>query len=750
MYLIKSVDYDYIVGKYHDERALRESVDATHRGTRIFNRFVRRDELFDADTGLPAEEIVRDILAADRANAHLPHTIRKARALAYVLKNTRISCDARDMFPAINMVDRPLRKTLIDAWNAQVFTEVIPEVGARRAQLEDDGIVTMWPDYDHSVPVWDRVLSLGFAGLLRESEEAREGRALNAEEEAFFEGIRITYEGVLAFVDRLHRLAARTAGSEQMASALDTLCHGTPETFYEALLLIYLYFMISEHVDALQVRSLSNFDRCLYPFYRHDIENGVPEEELRTSLAYFLMQFSAIENYWGQPVFLGGDGEGERTNINELSYLFLEVYDTLGLYNPKIQIKVSDSTPRPFLLRALDMIRHGHNSIVFVCDDTVRRALVHRGATEREARDANITGCYEYSCQGAYTSAMNYVNLLKPLEYALHEGRDGATGKLSGLPCLPVSAYADFDALYAEYKRQLLAVIDLTVATNNAYEEYLSEINPLSFLSATYPSCLELARDAIGGGAAFNDTEMEFGFIADLADSLTMLKKYVFEERWLTLSEFVAILDRNYEGDDLFRKRLLADREKYGNNKERPDNFAVEISDFITSSLNGRPNNEKRGGKWSSSFHVARMSYVQGERTAATPNGRRSGEELSKNASAALGQSREGATAAILSTTKIDAAAVMGDVALDLGLLPSAVKGEEGLDAMYSLLMTFCRRGGHALHVNVFDADTLRDAQAHPERYGDLQIRVCGWNALWNNIGREEQEGFIRQAESLL
>jgi len=102
------------------------------------------------------------------------------------------------------------------------------------------------------------------------------------------------------------------------------------------------------------------------------------------------------------------------------------------------------------------------------------------------------------------------------------------------------------------------------------------------------------------------------------------------------------------------------------------------------------------------------------------------------------------------SATKIDATAFSSDAALDLGLLPSAVKGDDGLEAMHGLLMTFVKRGGHAMHINVFSADTLRDAQSHPEKYQDLQIRVCGWNVLWNNINKEEQDGFIRQAEALI
>ena len=229
-----------------------------------------------------------------------------------------------------------------------------------------------------------------------------------------------------------------------------------------------------------------------------------------------------------------------------------------------------------------------------------------------------------------------------------------------------------------------------------------------------------------------------------------MIKKYVFDKKELTLRELVNMLDNNFEGNERFRLKLLSDREKYGNNKELPDSIAKDIVDLIAKNVQGRPNAKGRGGHWHCSFHVARMSYNQAPMTASSPNGRLIGVELSKNASASMGQNREGATAAILSATKIDATTFVGDYSLDMGLLPSAVKGEDGLEAMYGLLMTFVQKGGHALHINVFDADTLRDAQAHPDKYRDLQIRVCGWNVLWNNINKEEQDGFIRQAEGLI
>ena len=115
-----------------------------------------------------------------------------------------------------------------------------------------------------------------------------------------------------------------------------------------------------------------------------------------------------------------------------------------------------------------------------------------------------------------------------------------------------------------------------------------------------------------------------------------------------------------------------------------------------------------------------------------------------------MGQNREGATAAILSVTKLPANRLTCDVPLDLGLLPSAVQGEDGLMAMYGLIKTFLVRRGHAIHINVFSPEKLRAAQLEPEKYRDLQIRVCGWNVLFNNIRKAEQDGFIRQAEALI
>ena len=740
MEIVKFENQDYIMNKYHMQ----------DKPFNPFSRFIRNDEIFSDESGLSPQEIMSGIIELDNRISEMPHPIRKAKAFEYVLKNTRLSCDSRDIFPAINMIDRPLNATIVAKWRKEVFSKTIPEIEKERSFMEKNGIATIWPDFDHSVPNWDIVFELGFKGILENSEKARlENKNFTEEQNAFYDGIQITYSAIIVFLERLEMQAEKDKNT-RMQKALSNIKTNPPMTFYEALLVDYIYFMLSEHIEGLQVRSLSNFDRLFYKFYKKDIENGISESEIRSDLAYFFLQFTAIDNYWNQPVFLGGCKEDESTEVNELSYIFLDVYDKMGIYSPKIQIKIADSTPKDFVLKSLDMIRRGNNSIVFVGDATIRKALENVGISPEEARLCNIKGCYEYSCQEDMSIGMNYVSLMKPLEYALHSGKDGVTGNFSGIKSPDNSEYESFSEFFDEYKKQLKFMIDKVINVVNSFEDYLSFINPQSMLSATYSSCLKRGKDALCGGAAENGSILLFGFLADIADSLTAIKKYVFDNKKLTLKEFVEILDNDFKGSEKLRLELLADRDKYGNNKELPDTIAKDIIDFIVQEVCGKPNSVKRGGTWNLGFHVARSSYTQAPMTATSPNGRLKGEELSKNISASMGMNREGATAAILSATKFDATKFTCDASLDLGLLPSAVKDDDGLEAMYALLMTFIKRGGHAMHINVFDADTLRKAQKEPEKYKDLQIRVSGWNVLFNNINKEEQDGLIRQAEGLV
>ena len=240
---------------------------------------------------------------------------------------------------------------------------------------------------------------------------------------------------------------------------------------------------------------------------------------------------------------------------------------------------------------------------------------------------------------------------------------------------------------------------------------------------------------------------MCLGAIANVGDSFAALKKYVYDQKIISLEEFVRALDCNFEGYEWLRKQLVADKDKYGNNRDLPDTLTKEVVMFACDCLEGQPNARSRGGFWSCGTHIARSVYNLAKNTLASPDGRLTGEEFAKNMTPALGRNHQGVTAAILSVTKFDSVRIQLNAMLDVSLAPSAVKGEDGMNAMYGLLNTFVKRGGQAMQFNIVSADEMRKAQKNPEMYKDLQIRVSGWNVLFNNINAEEQEGFIRQAE---
>ena len=184
-----------------------------------------------------------------------------------------------------------------------------------------------------------------------------------------------------------------------------------------------------------------------------------------------------------------------------------------------------------------------------------------------------------------------------------------------------------------------------------------------------------------------------------------------------------------------------------GNGDPEADRYAAALGHFLGAKLNLRPN--ARGGFYEASGHSARTFIRLGEKTGATPDGRRAGEEMSKNISPAMGADVNGVTALIHSATAIDSIDLPGDFPLDVMMHPATVQGEEGLAAMRALLHTYMDRHGIAIHFNIFDAAVLEDAQRNPEKYTGLQVRVCGWNVRFNDLSPKEQDAYIERARNI-
>ena len=739
---------------YHDRDTIERKYHIPEEEFDSFKRMAYHGYAYDESTGLDDKEIDAKLSSLSKTLEGEPHPIHKAKLFELVLDNTRIDVNESDYFVGLYTWNRPLSKYTWFKWLHDVHS-AFPEAERTVIDLYDSGATQGWLDFDHTVPDWDSLLELGFSGILKRAtdsyNELKKKGALTQKQEDFYRGIEIEYNAILRFIDRLHAFALKQTHekAEKVAKCLEHLRCGGAQDTYDALQIIYLYFMLSESIDNYQVRSLGyGLDGSLYPYFKKDIESGAyTKEDIAELIGYFLMQWSAIGNYWGQPFYLAGTNADGTTKVNELSYLILEVYDKLGLYNPKIQIKVSRATPRDFICRALEMIRHGVSSIVFCNEDVITKCLMANGATYEEACDSVISGCYEYKIKAKSVGISSlYINALKPVSLVFENGFDSFSGKQIGVKTGKIEDFKTFEEFYDAYIQQLEHIILAHIGAHYDFETLVQEINPSLMFSATLPLCVNSLTDALDGGIKNNSSTLLCG-LGTAVDAIMAVYELVFEKKVTTLSELKKALENNWEGYEKLRYMALNASHKYGNGDKLSDSYACAITRQVADLVHGRRNSH--GGRYQLELHSARMFILHGERTLATPDGRRAGEEMSKNASPTPGADRHGITALINSATSIDATLTDVGFCLDAMLHPSAVQGEDGMEALYAVLQTYMNKGGASIHFNIFNADLLQDAQNNPDKYKNLQVRVCGWNALWNNLDKKEQDAYILRAKNI-
>ena len=517
--------------------------------------------------------------------------------------------------------------------------------------------------------------------------------------------------------------------------------NGPPQTAYDMMMFVWLYFFWSEHLDGFQCRSLTELDVFLTPYYDADIAAGrTTEAEFREQLRHFLWQWGSIANYWNQPVGLGGTKADGTTEFNHVSKIILDVMDECALTTPKFLVKVASNTPDWAWDKMLDMARR-HRSLSFTGEAPVSRAFARWfGAGEDDCRKMVMTGCYEPQLRdGANGTGAGHVNFLKPVEKMLEACR------AEGEKC----RIGDFGSFKAEYLRRLADVTTRCRAIAFEFEKVLGEVNPANLMTLSTEHALKTRKDGFANGCPRgNGTAILAVGLGTAVDALLAVKEIVYEKKEMSLAELGAVMAANWDGHEELRLRMLRSRRKWGNNDPEANALGAELIDCFAAQLNGKPNS--RGGVFVASGHCARQYIELGAKTGATPDGRRAGEEMSKNLSPTMGADTEGATALVATLAASDATKLPGDYPLDVMLHPSVCQGEKGLKAMRSLVEIFHRNGGSVIQFTVFSAEELKDAQLHPEKYENLQVRVCGWNVRWNDLCKAEQDAYIRRAENVM
>lgn len=747
MFSTFSTDRPYLENKYHK----------TDEPFDPFRRMAYHGYDYDEATGKSDEELLQGLKKLEPELDKLPHPLAKARAVVYVLENTRIDVNAHDYFIGLYSLNRLPATVTSSKWNGELFTNTLSDVRVQMEKMCRSGSATIWPDFDHVVPDWDSILTLGFPGLLARVKDYKEKHAQNGtltdEAAALFDGMIEVYEGIVRLIERLYRLAIGQTHEKAplYAACLKQLSVGAPQNSYQAMQAMLIYFLVSECFDGYQVRSLGNgLDGSLYRFYETDLAEGTfTRDDIKELLRYFLMQWSAIGNYWGQPFYMGGTNKDGSTKYNELSYDILDVYDELGIYNPKIQLKVNTNTPDRLLFKAFDMLRRGHSSLVFCCEPGMMKAVMSYGASEDEAREMDIRGCYETGVRkNEVSTGTAYINALKPIEYVFTNGYDAALDEVFGLKTGELSEFKAFDDFYHAVLKQWAYSIENAIDCAKSYEKYLGFINPSLMYTATIEGALEKGVDAYQCGVKFNNSAMLNCGTASMVDALMAVKEFVYDKKEVTLEELGNALRANWNGYEALRTKLLHSEHRYGCGDAEADTYAEALASFFAFHVNNRPN--ARGGVFKSVMHSARMFIDQGNLTGATPDGRYAGDEISKNASPSVGMDKNGVTALLLSVLKARPYQYTESHCVDVMLHPSAVSGDEGLQILKALLMTYIKGGGMGIQFNVFDTDMLSDAQKNPEKYRNLQVRVCGWNTLWRNMSEKERSAYIERSKNVV
>ena len=720
-----------------------------------------RTDVSDHATGLDGDALKKGLDAVlAEWKAKEPWPLVKARLVDYLVDNTALGFSRFDCFPAIscwNRFDRPISKILWER-EREVEKGTAPAWLARaRGEIRASGGVC-YRDYDHSSPDWAVILKLGFPGMKARVEKLSNCRIVessNELEKSFYESEVRVANAIMRFLDRLVGAAeeelARCGGKtqerllEREIESLKRLRVGPPVTVFDVMQFCFVDFIVSEYFDRFQVRAFGSIDALWAPYYERDLREGrTTEAQFREDFRHFIWQFGSIDNYWGHPLCLGGTSRDGTTEYNALSSILLDVVDREALPTPKIQLKIAKSTPDAVWDKALRMLRN-HRSVVLMGEEGMARSMAKLGLTDDECRRLVVWGCFEWlPPEGNCTSAC-CLNLVTPLVQMLAEARDG---KLGPLPT--------FDDFYREYDRRLGEMTDKTRRLMDALECNLKEINPALVLTLGIGSALEKGEDAFSTGMRYNHTAIsEIGF-ASAVDSLVAVKGLVYEGGeggrggggGMSLKELGEILAKNWEGHEDLRLKMARSHRKWGCGDGEVDAFAHGLLASFTGRFVGFPN--ARGGKYVC-YGINSRGYINAGRvTGATPDGRKAGEELSKNMAPAIGGDAEGISGVLKSwKASVDPAFFPCGLVLDAMLHASSVSGEKGLVVLRAICEEFFAGGGCALNLNILSVEELKDAQLHPEKYENLQVRVAGWNIRWNDIPKVEQDGFIRRLEVL-
>jgi pyruvate formate-lyase/glycerol dehydratase family glycyl radical enzyme len=645
-----------------------------------------------------------------------------------------------------------------DAYQSGVFTEFMEQRAPGHTVLDDKIYHKGLRDFQKEIR--KEIKSLDFQADSEALAKREQLKAMDIAAEALIQ-FALRYSEKAAELAKVEKDARRREELQSIAEICKWVPANTPRTFWEALQ--YYWFVHLGVITELNTWDSFNpgrLDQHLYPFYKREIEAGtLTYEGAKELLQAFWVKFN---NQPAPPkvgvtaqesntytdfclINLGGVNEDGSDAANELFYLILDVIEEMRLLQPSSMVQISKKSPDHLLKRALKIIKTGYGQPSLFNTDAIVQELVRQGKSITDARNGGASGCVEAGAFGKEAYILTgYFNLEKILELTLFNGKDPRTGKQLGLKTGDLDKFIDFDEFFSAFKKQLKYFIDLKIKGNRIIERLYARYLPAPFMSLLIDDCISHGKDYNDGGARYNSSYIQGVGLGSITDSMTAIKYHIYDKKDISFLDLLTVLQKNFKGYGKIHHTLQNNTPKYGNDDDYADNIMRQIFEAYFNAVDGRPNT--KGGHFRVNLLPTTCHVYFGSVIGATPDGRQAYEPLSEGISPVQGADRNGPTAVLKSASKIDHLRTGGTL-LNQKFTPQLLASEDGMNKLMHLIRSYFKMDGHHIQFNVVTAQTLRNAQKHPEKYQDLIVRVAGYSDYFIDLGTDLQNEIIKRTE---
>jgi len=682
-------------------------------------------------------------------------------------------------FRVDNEVKSTYEKEIIPFWNGKsnrdrIMSLMTPEwLNAYNA-----GIFTEFQEQrapGHTVLGY-RMFKTGFLSVKKEIKQAIEALDFFSDNNAFekleeLNAMDIACGAIIMYANRhadiLDELevnekdTARKNELSKMAAICRKVPAYAPETVHEMLQHYwFIHLGVITELNPWDSFNPGRLDQHLYPVYKKETESGTLSlAELDDLLGCFWVKFN---NHPSPPkmgvtasesntytdfclINLGGLKPDGTDAVNEMSYILLDVIREMRILQPSSMVQISGKSPDSFIHKALDIIKTGFGQPSCFNTEAIIQELLRQGKNIIDARNGGASGCVETGAFGTEAYWLTgYFNLSKILEVTLNNGLDRRTNKLVGLETGNDKDYKNFEDLMGAFKLQVNYFADIKIRGNNVIEKTFANYLPVPFLSLLVEDCISNGKDYNCGGARYNTSYIQGVGLGSITDMLTSIRYNIFENKTFSWADLAKALDADFKGYEQIQYEMIYKTPKFGNDDDYADQQAVMVFEIYYDAINGRSNT--RGGVHRINMLPTTSHIYFGSVIGATTDGRNAYLPLSEGISPFQGVDHNGPTSVIKSASKIDHLRTGGTL-LNQKFSPSFFEDEESYEKLTALIRSYFSLDGHHIQFNVVNAETLKDAQQHPERYRDLIVRVAGYSDYFNDLGEDLQNEIIKRTE---